>query len=745
MSSPGLHNGGTLAVRELAVTPAGTKLIAIGNFTTVDGQTRDQVVLLDISGPTAVVSGWQTSFYSAACNAVFDTYMRDVAISPDGTYAVFVTTGSYFGASSPCDSQVRMEITGSSPGVTPTWLQSTGGDTTTAVAIVGSVVYVGGHFRWINNPSRGDRAGQGAVSRTGLAALNPANGMPYSWNPTRERKYGVYDFLATSQGLWVGSDSDQLGGEYHPRIGFFPLAGGSGFPAAQVGTLPGDVLAVGPATGTGATTGATRTPVTASVVPGSTSAMTTSESWNNARGAMLIDSTLYTAWSDRQFYASPVNGSTIGARTLSNVNVGPLCTTSSTSCAGAFALDIPTLTGMFYDNGRMYYTMSNASQLYYRNFEPESGIVGATRFQATGGVATLDPSRVRGMFLAGGALYFADSGSAGSLSSIPFSNGVVGTTVTLVDSSRDWRAQGLVLRTGSTGNQAPTARITGSCGILSCSLSGATSTDDGSITGYAWNFGDGQTGTGATPTHSYAAAGTYTVTLTVTDNDGATGQTTYQAAVAPVPSSNVAFRASASATASSGAATIVVPGTVQPGDALYLFVTLNGSSTTTTPSGWTQVAEQTDGTPDMVTRVFRRAAVSGTAGSTVTVPVGSTQKSATTLLAYSGVNTTSAQVVTSAPEPGTSAAHAAPSVQVATAGSWVLHYWADKTAGTTSWSTPGSLTQRKVVLGSGSGQVGGVSADTGGAVPTGTWAGATATSSTSGAKATSFSLVLAPA
>lgn len=188
-----------------------------------------------------------------------------------------------------------------------------------------------------------------------------------------------------------------------------------------------------------------------------------------------------------------------------------------------------------------------------------------------------------------------------------------------------------------------------------------------------------------------------------------------------------------------------MPGTVQPGDALYLFVTLNGSSTTTTPSGWTQVAEQTDGTPDMVTRVFRRAAVSGTAGSTVTVPVGSTQKSATTLLAYSGVNTTSAQVVTSAPEPGTSAAHAAPSVQVATAGSWVLHYWADKTAGTTSWSTPGSLTQRKVVLGSGSGQVGGVSADTGGAVPTGTWAGATATSSTSGAKATSFSLVLAPA
>jgi large repetitive protein len=51
---------------------------------------------------------------------------------------------------------------------------------------------------------------------------------------------------------------------------------------------------------------------------------------------------------------------------------------------------------------------------------------------------------------------------------------------------------------------------------------GASSDLDGIITGYNWNFGDGNSGSGVTAEHAYVANGTYRVTLIVTDDDGGT-------------------------------------------------------------------------------------------------------------------------------------------------------------------------------------------------------------------------------
>ena len=47
-----------------------------------------------------------------------------------------------------------------------------------------------------------------------------------------------------------------------------------------------------------------------------------------------------------------------------------------------------------------------------------------------------------------------------------------------------------------------------------------TSATTGTVTGYAWNFGDGGTSTQMNPAHAYAAPGTYTVSLTVNGPGG---------------------------------------------------------------------------------------------------------------------------------------------------------------------------------------------------------------------------------
>ena len=50
----------------------------------------------------------------------------------------------------------------------------------------------------------------------------------------------------------------------------------------------------------------------------------------------------------------------------------------------------------------------------------------------------------------------------------------------------------------------------------------------GTITSYAWSWGDGQTDTGPKANHTYASGGTYTITLTTTDDDGAIGTSSKQ-------------------------------------------------------------------------------------------------------------------------------------------------------------------------------------------------------------------------
>ena len=219
-------NAGPVEVYRFAVNPAGTKLVGVGNFTTVGGATHYRAFMLDLGSTAASVSAWRYTPLQQMCAASsLPDYMRDVDFSPDGSYFVFVSTGfvplSGQVGIALCDAASRFETANLSP-ARPTWINYTGGDTLHSVAVTDQAVYVQGHQRWLNNPQGRDNAGPGAVSRPGIGAISPTTGLALAWNPTKDRGVGGKDLLVTARGLWVASDTAHIGHETHMRIALLP-------------------------------------------------------------------------------------------------------------------------------------------------------------------------------------------------------------------------------------------------------------------------------------------------------------------------------------------------------------------------------------------------------------------------------------------------------------------------------------------------------------------------------------------
>ena len=242
------HNGtarASVGVARLDVSPDGRHLVAIGNFVRADGEIRDQVALLTLGAAGAAVDpDWRTQRYQHPCFAdSFDSYVRDVQFAPDGGYFVIVTTCGH-NVGSLCDTAARWELADRGQDVQPRWVADAGGDTLYSVELTGTAVYVGGHQRWMNNVLGSDYPGPGALPRPGLVALDPRNGLPLSWNPGRHpRGVGAEALLATSSGLYVGSDTPYIGNRQYlrPRLAYFPLAGGAALPQEPALPLPANV------------------------------------------------------------------------------------------------------------------------------------------------------------------------------------------------------------------------------------------------------------------------------------------------------------------------------------------------------------------------------------------------------------------------------------------------------------------------------------------------------------------------
>jgi PKD repeat protein len=340
------------------------------------------------------------------------------------------------------------------------------------------------------------------------------------------------------------------------------------------------------------------------------------------------------------------------------------------------------------------------------------------------------------------------SGSTnGNLNRVGFAGGgVTGSPVVVsgptVDGI-DWRARAVFLGPPVLPNVAPTAALTVTCTALDCSADGSSSTDsDGTISSYAWNWGDGGTGSGPTGTHTYGTEGTYTVTLTVTDNDGATGSTGQSVTVAPPAASSIAFRAVGGVNANSATPTLTVPASVQAGDAMALLVTTKAGTTHTAPAGWTSVA--TGGSTAVNTSVWQKVATAADAGSSLAMTLSELTKSDVRLLAYSGTAASDPISAQIAADAALTTSHPAPTAAVSTPGSWVVWYWADKSAATTtSWTAPADISVRSTAFGTGTTYISSLTGDFGSSSAIGTVPGLSATTNAA-SRGTGVTLVLTP-
>jgi len=205
-----LSNGGTLDLVE-------------GDFTSVGGQPRQQIFMLNVSGGTATVTPWTSAEFNGSCATVEPYYLQAASWSPDDSRIYIATTGYHpyneptgsFPRTGLCDAAAAFPATQAS--VSHLWVNYTGCDSLFATAADASTVYIGGHERWASNPSGCDFAGPGAIAAPGMAGLSPSTGA-LTFNPTRDRGLGADDMLLTSAGLWIASDnldgSSRCGGVY---------------------------------------------------------------------------------------------------------------------------------------------------------------------------------------------------------------------------------------------------------------------------------------------------------------------------------------------------------------------------------------------------------------------------------------------------------------------------------------------------------------------------------------------------
>ncbi|HZN17429.1 MAG TPA: malectin domain-containing carbohydrate-binding protein [Micromonosporaceae bacterium] len=176
--------------------------------------------------------------------------------------------------------------------------------------------------------------------------------------------------------------------------------------------------------------------------------------WSTARGAFWVGGTLFYGMNGA-LYRRTFDGATFGAPTFINPYSDPAWDNVVTDSGPAgqtyrgvttnFYAEIPSVTAMFYWGGRIYYTLSGQSGLFWRWFSPDSGIVGPDKFTVAGATQFADAG---GVFVSGTKLYLVGR-STGNLSRMDWVNGAPSGTLTVVSGptvdAKDWRGKAVFI------------------------------------------------------------------------------------------------------------------------------------------------------------------------------------------------------------------------------------------------------------------------------------------------------------
>ena len=178
--------GGSVIGWTLAVSPDGNTIVGGGNFTQVNGAGPQPDLRRGepVNGAPGGRRLEHPAVRAALLQRAFPYYVQDIDFSDDGSYFAVGANGGR-DANAYCDAVSRWETSARGSNLDATWVDFTGTDSVTSVEAADNVVYTGGHFRWMNNPTATTRPARARSTGTAIAALDPSNGMPFNWNPTR--------------------------------------------------------------------------------------------------------------------------------------------------------------------------------------------------------------------------------------------------------------------------------------------------------------------------------------------------------------------------------------------------------------------------------------------------------------------------------------------------------------------------------------------------------------------------------